>query len=540
MAHRTRAAVRRRRHVTDVVLDEIQDATWHRLDPRMLLVHPVVELGRALPALVGVFVAGSTQGNHYWGLIGAGVVVVLSITRWFTTRLRITTEQVQLRQGLLRRKTISTSRDRIRTVDVTAHVLHRVLGLARVVVGTGINDRKGEGRIVLDGLPRETATTLRDELLHRRETGRAAGDAATSSPVRELAQLDRRWIKYAPFTLSGVLTGAVIWGFYWRIQGESGVNLLHFGPLRALSDTIGRLGTPAAVLVVTTALVVFVAVTSTVGYVLSFWNFRLVRHDGGTLQVTRGLLTTRATSIERRRLVGVALSEPLPLRAVGAARATVVATGLRTGRGAERGGEVLLPPAPKAAALAVASEVLDGSPAVVTPLQAHGAAARRRRYIRAVGCAAALCATAMAASDLGSPVIVIVVAGVGLVAAPPVAADRYRSLGHALVDGYLVAGTGSLVRRRAVLECRAVIGWNIRRSFFQRRAGLATLTATTAAGRQGYAIHDLGAPEAVALAAAVSPELLAQFDSALPATSSPAGRPPAPVTSAAARTARPR
>ena len=144
-------------------------ATWHRLSPRMLLVHPVIEIGRALPALVGIVLAGSSRHHgSWWGPAAAGAVALFSLTRWFTTRLRITPEQVQLRHGLLRRRTIATSRNRIRTVDVTAHLLHRLLGLARVVVGTGINDRKGEGRIVLDGLSAAGAAALRDELLHHR------------------------------------------------------------------------------------------------------------------------------------------------------------------------------------------------------------------------------------------------------------------------------------------------------------------------------------------------------------------------------------
>ncbi len=502
------------------VLEEIEDATWHRLDPRMLLIHPIVELGRALPALIGVFLAGSTQGNHYWGLIGAGVVIALSLTRWFTTRLRITSDQVQLRHGLVRRKTIDTSRDRIRTVDVTAHVLHRVLGLARVVVGTGTNDRKGAGRIVLDGLPRETATTLRDDLLHREVISGPLDTVQPAAGVRELARLDRRWIKYAPFTLSGVLTGLIIWGFYWRIQGESGVNLLHSGPLRSVSDALRRLPTAAEVLLVVAALVLFVAVTSTVGYVLAFWNFRLLRHEGGTLQVTRGLLTTRATSIERRRLVGVALSEPLPLRAVGAARTTAVATGLRTGRGAERGGEVLLPPAPRAVAVAVGAAVLDGSASITAALRPHGPIARRRRFVRAVAGGVLALAVGLTAWLAGAPVAVFVVGAALLVAAFPLAADRYRNLGHALIDGHLVTAAGSLVRRRAALDGGAVIGWNLRSSVFQRRSGLTTLTATTAAGRQGYRVHDLDTAAAVALAEAVTPDLLPQFRPARPATSS--------------------
>jgi putative membrane protein len=497
-------------------VERAEDATWHRLHPRMLLVHPVVEIGRALPALVGVFLAGSANGQNYWGLIAAGVIAVFSLTRWFTTRLRITAHSVQLRHGLLRRKTITTSRDRIRTVDVTANPLHRLLGLARVVIGTGTNDRKGEGRIILDGLTLPVATALRDDLLHHRldfDITVAEADAT------ELAVLDRQWIRYAPFTLSGVLTGLVIWGFYWRVQGESGVDLLRTGPLRSISSALRRLPTATEVLVVAGALLVFVAVTSTVGYLLAFWNFRLVRHDGGTLQVTRGLLTTRATSIERRRLVGGALAEPLPLRWVGAARTMAIATGLRTGRGAERGGEVLLPPAPRDMAVGVLARVLDGSPAVTTVLRVHGPRARRRRLGRAVGSSTVLAGAAVVAWLVGAPAWLLGVAAVALIGALPLAADRYRSLGHAVADGYLVAGGGSLVRRRIVLDASAVIGWNLRSTYFQRRAGLVTLTATTAAGRQSYAVTDIEGAESLVIADAVTPDLLAAFRTAPTPTS---------------------
>src|SRR5205823_4294188 len=63
------------------------------------------------------------------------------------------------------------------------------------------------------------------------------------------------------------------------------------------------------------------------------------------------------------------------------------------------------------------------------------------------------------------------------------AADRCRSLGHALTEGTLVTRWGSLDRRRCALTTDGIIGWHLRQSFFQRRAGLATLPATHAAGR---------------------------------------------------------
>jgi putative membrane protein len=46
---------------------------------------------------------------------------------------------------------------------------------------------------------------------------------------------------------------------------------------------------------------------------------------------------------------------------------------------------------------------------------------------------------------------------------------------------------------------------------FQRRAGLTTLTATTAAGRQGYDVQDVEVDEALSVAEALLPGLLDPF-----------------------------
>jgi len=488
----------------DVPLQQpVADAAWHRLSPRMLLIHPILELGRALPALVGIFFAGSGHDSgHYWTLGAAGLVMLYSLTRWFTTRLQVTEQSVTLRHGLVRRRTVTTSRDRIRTVDLTSHLLHRALGLARVVIGTGTNDRKGRGGLVLDGLTVGVARRLRDDLLHP-----VRAQAPAAAPPVELARLDRHWIGYAPFTLSGVITGVVIWGLFWRIQGESRIDLLRKGPLREVTDWFTARSTGTAVVVLVAAAVVFVAVTSTVGYVLAFWNFRLARHPSGTLEVTRGLLTTRATSIERRRLAGVHLSAPLPLRWVHATRTTAVATGLRTGRGSERGGEVLLPPAPAHVATAVATDVLDGTAAVSVALHRHPRAARRRRMIRSAVGATVLAAAGVLSAVLADTTWPLVPAAVALAAAVPIGLDRYANLGHARADGYLVTQFGSLVRRRSVLAESAVVGWTLRTTFLQRRQGLTTLVATTAAGAQGYPVLDLAGDDAVALADAVTPGL---------------------------------
>ncbi|MDT4934598.1 MAG: putative rane protein [Pseudonocardiales bacterium] len=489
-------------------------AQWRRLSPRMLLVHPVIELIRALPAVLGALLAGSSSGGgSRWGLVAAGVVIFFAVLRWFTTRFRISPEQIQLRHGLLRRVTVAAPTDRVRTVDVTAHALHRALGLAKVVIGTGTSDRKGRGGLVLDGLTAAAAARLRDELLHRNGSPAQVTTevAAAEAGEEELVRLHPAWIRYAPCTLSGAVTSAAVAGFLWRLDSEANLHLSRLGPLRSIGEQLRQSSIVLDVAAGVVAVVVLVAAASTIGYALAFWRFRLTRHPGGSLRVTRGLVTTRATSIERRRLRGAELSEPLLLRAVGGARCLVIATGLRVGRGAERGGEVLLPPAPREVALAVTAAVLDTGAPMTAALTPHPPAARRRRLSRALGAALVLVLLVGALVPAGlSPYAWF--ASLSLpVLAVPLALDRFRALGHAVVGGYLVTRLGSVVRRRSAIACDGVIGWNLRSSYFQRRAGLTTLTATTAAGRQGYAVVDVTPAEALRFADAVRPGLLVQF-----------------------------
>jgi putative membrane protein len=525
---------------TDATVPRADDVPqWRRLSNRMLLIHPVQSLLQFLPALLGLLIAGTTSGNGpIYGLVGAAAAIAFGILRWLTTSYRISAEQVQVRRGVLNRRVLSVRRDRIRTVDVSAPALHRVLGLARVTVGTGLSDRSRNDGLRLDALDAATAAELREELLHRDEPAPAAisaadGEAADGTgpaggsgsgargfpwappapPTRtELARLSPRWIAYGPFTLSGLVTVGVIGAFLSRLVNEFHLDPTRYGATRELAARVLHTSLPLLVGEVVLGLLVLAAIASTCGYVLAFWGFRLARLPGGTLHVTRGLITTRATTLEERRLRGVEVSEPLLLRAVGGARCVAIATGLRVGRGAERGGSLLLPSAPRAEARRVAIAVLGRAEPVTVPLTRHGPAARRRRYTRAlVPCALLAVAAVVAHALLPVPDWVPVATVVLLVLAVLVAADRYRGLGHALVDGTLVAGRGSLVRRRSALPTDGIIGWNLRRSFFQRRAGLATLTATTAGGEQAYPVPDLSIDEATGLADAALPGLLTAF-----------------------------
>ena len=129
------------------------EVPWRRLDPRMLLVHPVVELVKFLPVLVGIFVLGSNGNQGWWQLFGVAIPIALGIMRFLTTTFRITPTQIELQRGLIGRKVLTARLDRVRAVEITSTPMHRILGLAKVEVGTASAAKQDDDKFALDGLP---------------------------------------------------------------------------------------------------------------------------------------------------------------------------------------------------------------------------------------------------------------------------------------------------------------------------------------------------------------------------------------------------
>ncbi|WP_163506333.1 PH domain-containing protein [Fodinicola acaciae] len=492
------------------------DEGWQRLDPRMLLIRPVRELARFAIPLLGVFIFGRFSENNtyeYWSLAGVVLVIAAGILHWFTTTYRIGPDQVELRSGLLNRRHLGVPRDRIRTVDMSSDLMHRLFKLSAVTIGTGQQNHERHEKLKLDAITTDAAAALRTQLLHRATAGPSTLDkpvAAQPAEV-ELARLDPKWLRFAPFTLSGLAAVGAAAGIFGHSANDVRVAIVNYGPVKDTINSLQQMGILVAIAVILVALVLVVAICSTVAYVLAYWNFRLTREQAGTLHIRRGLLTTRSVSIEERRLRGVEIKEALPLRLVRGGRVNAVAAGLsNSGKGAERSsGGLLLPPAPLAEAHKVAAKVLkETTDPTTTQLVRHPVAAMTRRFTRAFG------VTALIILVLGAlvwidflPLWVLLLSLVLLPIAAVLAWDRYRNLGHALTDRYLVSRKGSLHRETAAIGVDGIIGWRVHRSFFQRRAGLVTLVATTGTPHGGHPVVDITEAEAMRLIAGSTPSI---------------------------------
>src|SRR5262245_6059888 len=337
---------------------------------RSMIVRPLTDLVRLLLLVAGLLILHSRTGvGLAWVAAASVFAVVTGLVHWATTRYLVTDERVYLRRGLLNQKTLSVARDRIRTVDITAHLLHRVLGVCRISIGTGRNDLRSSENFHLDGVTRFQADSRRVELLPGFGAAQAAaapevpdpeevadadedsGPAPIPAPVAaeaapgqtEIVRLNLGWLRYAPLTTTGLVMLGVLFGAVIQITNATEVNLAATDPVQRIVSDFTALSVVQRVLVGAPLLLACYVFIAAIGYIAVFWDFRLTGHGTDTLRVTRGLLSLRATTISLSRLRGVEISEPLLLRAAGGARCIAITTGLHVGRGAEREGSVLLP-----------------------------------------------------------------------------------------------------------------------------------------------------------------------------------------------------
>lgn len=501
---------------------------WQRLSVRMLLVHPVRTAGSLMIPLVLAFFGFGRSDNGFgpnltFVAVAALAVIAFGVVPWLTTYYRLTSSKIQVKRGLLNKTVLTAPLDRVRSVDLESSVLHRVLGLSKVSVGTGVDDT----RIELDSLTVPQARELQDFL---RKRSRAAGEGrplvdaggsgepgeqtadGTAYPAgpgraeQDLARIDWSWLRYAPFSLSSLVIVAGIGGVlsqFVRDVPTEDVGVVRDGYDWFMSQSLLLLVAAGAVLVLIGWLVL-----SALNYVVQWWNLRLTRMPEGTLRLSRGLFTTRSTTVEEAKVRGVVLSEAFVLRWVRGAELSTLSTGVGNG-----GQTKVLPPCPRSVAIDVGHTVLQEEGALTATLRSHGYYAWRRLQVQGqIGPAFFALVSIVPVLLLDLPwwlplLVWVVFAGLAV----PVAQEAYRNLGHGLTPGHVISGHGALMRQREVLERGGIIGWVVRQTVFQRRLGLATLVATTAAGSESVTIDDVPYDVALALAREATPQIFADL-----------------------------
>ena len=435
--------------------------------------------GLAIPGLALIVVAGLAYG-------------VLS---WLRFTYAVIGDRLEIRQGVVERKVRIVPVARIRGVEVSAPILHRMLGLVRVEVEAA-SGSSSRAELTLGAVTRAEGEALRLRLLARPALSLDVDDDRS---VRVLYRatpglLAIGGITSGRYLLAPLAVAGIVFNLADDLPGSLGDRLFSSAADHAPESGVGLVLLVAAVAVAAAALAVL-------GSLLVDWDFT-VHDQTDRLIAVRGLVTHRAVTIERARIRGVDVTDSPLRRLVGLAGAAVVAGGLGGGHaGRAAVAPVIRRPEVLGLLRAIDAVVPDPAGALIP----HPRAALSRRLLRAVPAPVAAAAIAAVLGYWWAATGFALLAGVGIA----LGRDRYRQLGHHWCGRRLAVREGSLTRRWTSLDPSAVVSYEVRRSPGQARAGLCTIVLHLGQGVGSRRVLDVSDAQARALLERLAAPLLA-------------------------------
>jgi putative membrane protein len=279
-----------------------------RLHPMSWLFVLLQQLKQFVVPLVALLIFGRGDRNELWPLIGVGVLVLVSVWRYFTYRFGVVGDTLVVRSGVLERSLRVIPFARIHNVALQQSVLHRLFGVAEVrLESAGGQKPEAEMRVL------KLSDALALEALVRRRG--VAVDAAAAAPesmpllslppgeIVRLGLVSNRGLivvgaaigglsQFSPRLVPNLVEGWSQWMLGWA--SDNGADSPAF---------LAIAGVSLALLVIA-----LLRVFSILLALLQYYGFNL-SEVGRRLTVERGLLARWRTSASRRRIQAWTLRE---------------------------------------------------------------------------------------------------------------------------------------------------------------------------------------------------------------------------------------
>ncbi|MFK5603113.1 PH domain-containing protein [Haloferax volcanii] len=425
------------------------------------------------------FTGGTTFGGFLGGLgavalVGVVVVAIAGYELAYFRRFEyeLTPDTLDIRSGVFSRRNREIPYRRIQNVDISRNVAQRLVGIAAVDLETaGGGETEGSLRFV----SYEEARRIQSEVA-RLKRGGTDGDA--SEPEQELL------FELTPRELA--IVGAL--SFDLRLPGLVFVfGSTVFPIVASYVDVPVPAGSAAAAGVGIVALVLLVALVSwAAGFasaVVNYYGFRLSR-VGDELQYERGLLQRYNGSIPLDKLQTLTVEDNPLKRRFGYATLLVETAGYAPSSdgtngsgGGGRGSEAAIPLATRDRVLGLVAD-LEG---VELPTFEGPPTRIRRRYAVRYSLVLGVATLALYGADRLLPQEIPWFVPLALVPVAVVAgAFQWRHRGYALTEDHIVTRNGFWKRETRFVPYYRVQTVIERRTIFQRRWRVSTVTADTA------------------------------------------------------------
>jgi putative membrane protein len=292
--------------------------------------HPAAALANAfdiiranfITILILIFVgSGGREANFtlYW-IIGTFLFLLIwGVISWYRFEFSVSDGELRIEQGVLVRKKLYLTSDRIQVIDISAGVIQRLFGLVAVEVKTAGSSSK-EAKI--NAITRVKAEKLKTLLRKKSENSDETQEVEPVSQ-RKVYALDTRDLLIAASTSGrfGVALSVVGVAFSQVEQLISEEQMIHF------VETVVPRSTNASMIVMSIIAVIAIAwLFSFASTIIKYYDF-VVEVRENELLISRGLFERTQLTIPFNRIQAVQIKEELLRQPLGYASLVIESAG---------------------------------------------------------------------------------------------------------------------------------------------------------------------------------------------------------------------
>ncbi|MEN6461661.1 MAG: PH domain-containing protein [Syntrophomonas sp.] len=438
-----------------------------RLHPLAILefiLRNIYSLGKALLPLLIIAIA--QQEIQRWLFLGIPISLALFVAYGFLYWLRyvfyISGQELRVEYGVLVRKKRYIPFQRIQTVQMSAGVLQRLLGLVKVQIETAGGGHEAE--FILPALPRDRAEELQQTL----QAGRKQVEQTEDETECIEYKLSTRSLLLLASTSNGI--GVVISAMLVIIS-----QLKDFFPKLDVWDKVGAYaghlasGRISLIILAVFLLILIAWLLSLVGTIIQFGGYQL-RREGDSINIRRGLFEKQQVTIPIKRIQAIKVVESLLRQPLGMVSVQAVSI---SNVGTKAEGNVLFPLLLRAELTAFLEQVV---PEFSMPLELQRLPARSRRRYLLINIIPALIIAIVCTIYLpwGYVAFILPLLGAGL------GNKQYSDAGYQVVDNKLLLRSRCLGRITMIIPRRRIQSLHVLQNPFQARSSLSNLRVAVA------------------------------------------------------------
>lgn len=456
--------------------------------------HPVAAITKALEIIRGNFITiviiifiggGGEQANItlYWILGTIICLLIWGAISWLRFTFRIEDGELQIEQGVIIRKKLYLTSDRIQVIDISAGVVQRLFGLVAVEVKTAGSTSK-EAKI--SALSREKAEELKS-LLRKNGENQDLEEETEKVRKNEIYTLTNKDLLIAATTSGrlGVALSIVGAAFSQIDQVFSEEQMFRF-----IEANLPHSTSTTIILLSIVGIFIFSWILSFLGTIIKYYDFAVEVRENELL-ISRGLFERTQLTIPFNRIQAVQIREELMRQPFGYASLIIESAGYGESQGNSTS---LFPLIHKEKIYDFIDSVIPEYKTVADPAQKQLPKNALRRYL-----------LRMVWFSLGIIILAWITIPYGiyswfiLIPALILGYQQYRDAGVSSDEKTIVLSLRLLSKTTAIVKKYRVQATEVKQNPFQSRLNLSNLTVHVASGNQGrsFTVRELPEQNAV-------------------------------------------